>query len=68
MTSMHLFIDILLIFISPNAIKLNKTPKFSDRIELIIYFTCEERCNEPSTFIFFLIWLKETQISDIETF
>ena len=43
-----------------NALKLNKTPKFNESSELIIYFTSEERCMD--------IWLKETQIADVETF
>ena len=53
---------------SLHAIKLNKTPKFNESSELIIYLTCEERRREPSTLFGFKIWLKETQISDIETF
>ena len=41
--------------------KFNKTPKFNESTEQLIYITCEERCREPSTLFLLTIWLKETQ-------
>ena len=68
----HKFVSLFqhsFISFSLNAIQLNKTPKFNESRELIIYVACEERCMEPSM-LFFLnyFWLKETQISETETF
>ena len=48
--------------------RLSKHPKVNDSIELILTFTCEEHFMEPSVLAYFwAIWLKETQISDVET-
>ena len=67
-TCLSLFAVVLSSIFFSKCYKIEWNTQIQSKKWMISYFTCEERCMEPSTLFFLTIWLQETKISGIETF